>query len=315
MISQFQIDDYSSYSLRDIYTILNRAIRKLEGGDRFYFQVANPNIGKSLYAGELIDDTLVYRNWRSWSDLATLLGCHLIIESLDYAPDRALIAFEKFKDNSFHTQERSDETEKYGVDSEFFRINKSEEPSFYIYYLEALKQIGLEDRKKVLGLGINRGDEFRIIADLCWYNLDEMKFIGIDHSKSALTEAKNRLSNLNFDAIEADISNLSDIELDRFDMLVSIGTLQSPSINLKTTIMYIVQELLEQECSILLGFPNCRWIDGEMVYGAKAPNYAFSELSLLIKDIHWVKKYLQQHKFRVMITGKEYIFLSAIKKK
>ena len=314
MISQFHIDDYSSYSLKDIYNILSRAIPKLEAGDRFYFQIANPNLGISKYAGELIDGGLVYRSWRSWSDLATLLGCHLIIESLDYAPNRALIAFEKFKDSSFHTQDISDETEKYGVDSEFFRINKSEEPSFYIYYLEALKRVNIDERKKILGLGINRGDEFRIIADLCWYNLDEISFTGIEHSKSAIKEAKNRLSDLNFNAIEADISNLSEIELDKFDMLVSIGTLQSPSINLKTTIMYIVQELLEQECSILLGFPNCRWIDGEMVYGAKAKNYSFSELSLVIKDIHWVKKYLQQHKFRVMITGREYIFLSAIRK-
>ena len=78
--------------------------------------------------------------------------------------------------------------------------------------------------------------------------------------------------------------------------------------------MYIVQELLNRDSAIVLGFPNCRWIDGEMVYGARVPNYSFSEQSLVIKDIYWIKKYLQQHKFRVMITGKEYLFLSATRR-
>ncbi|MCK4974827.1 MAG: methyltransferase, partial [Sulfurimonas sp.] len=65
--------------------------------------------------------------------------------------------------------------------------------------------------------------------------------------------------------------------------------------------------------AMILGFPNCRWIDGEMVYGAKAPNYSFNEMSLVLKDIHFCKKYLQQKKYRVTITGKDYLFLTARK--
>jgi len=45
----------------------------------------------------------------------------------------------------------------------------------------------------------------------------------------------------------------------------------------------------------------------------RAPNYPYPEMSLLIKDIYWIKKYLQQHKFRVTITGKEYLFVTATK--
>jgi hypothetical protein len=77
--------------------------------------------------------------------------------------------------------------------------------------------------------------------------------------------------------------------------------------------MSIYQNHLENGGAIILGFPNCRWIDGEMIYGAKAPNYSFSELSLVLKDIHFCKKYLQQKKYRVVITGKDYLFLSARK--
>ena len=305
--------DFSTGSLKEIYPVLKHSVSILNGGDRFYFTVANPNTVHSLYAGELIDNH-IYRSLRSWSDLATLLHCRLIVKSSNYGDNKIVLAFEKLKDSSFHQDSIIDITEKYGVNSQFFRINKSEEPSFYIYYIEALKHIYIEQRDNILGLGINRGDEFEMIADILPSDrLKEISFVGVEYSKSALSEAKKRLKHLNFEALEADISNLADMDIGKFDMLLSIGTLQSPKINMKTTIMYIVQELLEKRSAIVLGFPNCRWIDGEMVYGARVPNYSFSELSAVIKDIHWIKKYLQQHKFRVMITGREYIFLSAVR--
>lgn len=75
--------------------------------------------------------------------------------------------------------------------------------------------------------------------------------------------------------------------------------------------MSLVQNYLEDKGSVILGFPNCRWIDGEMIYGAKAPNYVYSELSILFNDVIFCKKYLQQKKYRVTITGKDYIFLTA----
>ena len=65
--------------------------------------------------------------------------------------------------------------------------------------------------------------------------------------------------------------------------------------------------------SIILGFPNCRHIDGELKYGAKTKNYSEPELSLLINNISFYKRYLQQHKFKVTISGKYYIFLTAIR--
>jgi hypothetical protein len=75
--------------------------------------------------------------------------------------------------------------------------------------------------------------------------------------------------------------------------------------------MNIIQNYLYKNGSIILGFPNCRWIDGEMITGAKSKNYSFPEMSVLVKDIYFCKKYLQQKKFRVTITGKDYLFLTA----
>ena len=110
-----------------------------------------------------------------------------------------------------------------------------------------------------------------------------------------------------------DINTIDALDLGAFDLIVSIGTLQSPGINMKPFLMHLVQNYLEPGGALILGFPNCRWIDGEMLYGAKAPNYPFSEQSLLYNDVMFCKKYLQQHKFRVTLTGKQYLFLTATK--
>jgi hypothetical protein len=75
--------------------------------------------------------------------------------------------------------------------------------------------------------------------------------------------------------------------------------------------MSLVQEHLCNNGALILGFPNSRWMDTELIYGAKAPNYPYSEMSLLFNDVIFAKKYLQQKKFRVTITGREYIFLTA----
>jgi hypothetical protein len=75
--------------------------------------------------------------------------------------------------------------------------------------------------------------------------------------------------------------------------------------------MKLVQEYLTQNGALILGFPNSRWMGGEMIYGAKAPNYPYSEMTLLYKDVYYCKKYLQQKKFRVTLTGKDYVFLTA----
>jgi len=108
-----------------------------------------------------------------------------------------------------------------------------------------------------------------------------------------------------------DINHLEALELGRFDLIVSIGTLQSPGVDFKPLFMALVQEYLAPGGAVILGFPNCRWMGGEMLYGAKAPNYAFSEQSLLYKDVYFCKKYLQQKKFRVTLSGKPYLFLAA----
>ncbi|MBP6714629.1 MAG: methyltransferase domain-containing protein, partial [Aliarcobacter sp.] len=201
---------------------------------------------------------------------------------------------------------------KYGENSTFFRINKNEEPSFLYAYSNALKNVKIEEKRNILNLGINKADEFDVIKKLVdEETLNQMNLVGIDYSKSAIEYSKTKFSEDNFVFYNHDINKLDELNLKKADLLISIGTLQSSSLNFKLLFMDLIQNYLEDKGSIILGFPNCRWINGEMIYGAKAANYSYSEQSVLYKDVYFCKKYLQQKKYRVTLTGKNYLFLTA----
>ena len=261
---------------------------------------------------EILTDDLERMGYKAFVDLAQIFFMKMLTPAQVDAKSLTL-RFEKLnQDSSFHKADKS--SEKYGVDSEFFTIDKTAQFSFLYHYRQALKFINIENKKRILNLGVNRGDEFKVIQELL--SEDEFKaknFVGIDYSASAIEYAKKDFPHSNVDFRCHDINALGELGLGEFDLIISIGTLQSTNINFNTTFMSLYQNHLEKGGAIILGFPNCRWIDGEMVYGAKAPNYAFSELSLVLKDIHFCKKYLQQKKYRVTVTGKDYLFLTARK--
>ena len=277
-------------------------------------EVLNPNIKDDIYAGErlqLNNQEFIYRSYKSWSDLAEILFCKLLIMKLEVTSVQ--IRFQKLnKTESFHNDINDEKNEKYGEDSTFFRINKNEEPSFLYAYMNALKNVKIEEKRNILNLGINKADEFEIIKKLVHEeNLNQMNLVGIDYSSSAIEFAKNRFPDENFIFYNYDINKLEELNLKKCDLLISIGTLQSSGLNYKLLFMDLIQNYLEDKGSVILGFPNCRWINGEMIYGAKAANYSYSEQSVLYKDVYFCKKYLQQKKYRVTLTGKNYLFLTA----
>jgi len=289
--------DFSKSSLREILLELENNKK-----DIFSFLVLNPDIAIGLYAGEEIEGYR-YRSYKSWFDLAYLSGYRLLTPE-KYNDELTLLRFQKLLPESFHQDKSSN---RYSPKSQFARIRKNEEPSFYIPYTSALKRIDISSRKEILSLGLNRGDELEPI-----FEYSNPHITGIDIECFALNIAKERFSPY-LTTHCMDLNKIDSINLGKFDLIISIGTLQSPSINMKKLIMDLVQKYLKDDGAILLGWPNSRWIDGELIYGAKVKNYNFSELSLVIKDLFWIKKYLQQHKFKVAITGREYLFLEAVK--
>lgn len=302
------------FTSESMYEILNLLQNELKTKDNIQIEVLNPIVSKELYNGETIkidDTTYIYRSLKTWSDLAESLYCKFY--TLKTNDKTMILEFEKLnKKESFHNQELKVANDKYGIESTFFRINKNEEPTFLNTYINALKNVKIETRKNILNLGINKADEFEVIANmLSTEQLNQMNFYGIDFSSSAIEYSKNRFTNDNFNFYCHDINKLEELNLPKADTIISIGTLQSTSLNFKTLFMNIVQNYLDQNGSMILGFPNCRWIDSEVIYGAKVKNYTFSEQSVLYNDVIFCKKYLQQKKFRVTLTGKNYLFLTA----
>ena len=236
---------------------------------------------------------------------------YCIIDDIEKKEDYYLIKAYKVDDKkSFHSENESIE-DKYGLNSIFFSINKLSKPSFLLHYKKALENAKLETRTNILNLGVNRGDEFEVMKKLS-KNFSEQKFLGIDYCSSAIKEAEDLFANdKNISFLQADIKELASCNIGEYDLIVSIATLQSSNLEFNKTLMDIVQNHLKKDGAMILGFPNCRWVGDNIFYGAKAKNYSFSEMSLLYKDVMFCKKYLQQKKFRVTITGKDYIFLTA----
>lgn len=306
---------FTTEPMLEIINWLQAKVKKLHTGETITFEVLNPDLGESKYAGEKVimqEQELIYRGYKSWTDLAELLFCKMLTPTI-VSDNFVAISYKKLDtDDSFHKAQNESKEEKYGVESRFFSIKKSEEPAFLAPYLKALSSVKIQNRKRILNLGINIGDEFEVIKQILESKqYFEKEFIGIDHSQSAIDYANKRFSEENVSFFVHDINNLDELDLGRFDLLISIGTLQSPGIAFKEFFMSLVQNYLTKDGSIILGFPNCRWMGGEMIYGAKAPNYSYSEMSLLYKDVYFCKKYLQQKKFRVTLTGKNYLFLTA----
>lgn len=309
---------FHNYTLIEIIQKLSTQTASLLPREEIAFCVTNPDIKSGIYNGEelLLDGVVhIYRGYKTWIDLAHILGCKMLTpEKID--TNLVIIRYEKLRDSAtFHQQEshhaESAREQKYGTDSIFSQIHKNEESAFLFYYTQALQNAGVSRRKRILNLGINSGDEFDTILSLLG-DVSEHEFVGIDYCDSAINAAKKRFAAFDNMAFYAhDINDLASLNLGEFDLIISIGTLQSSNLEFNALLMSIVQNQLKRDGAMILGFPNCRWIDGEMIYGARVKNYAFSEMGLLYKDAIFAKKYLQQKKYRVTLTGKDYVFLSA----
>ncbi|MDF1875786.1 methyltransferase domain-containing protein [Sulfurimonas sp. SAG-AH-194-I05] len=304
---------FTTQTMLHITNILEEKVDMLKAKEIIAFEVINPDIETSLYGGNSIvheDISYIYRGYKSWIDLAHILKCKMLTPMLTCG-NIVRIRYEKLnEDVSFHLNTDGPEF-KYGNSSIFSKIYKMEEPAFLHYYKQALKNVHINKRIRILNLGVNSGDEFEFIKEYAT-NFSNLELVGIDYCDSAIEDARKKfLTCGNVSFYTHDINDLASLNLGTFDLIISIGTLQSSNLEFNPLFMSLVQKQLKKDGAMILGFPNCRWLDGEMIYGARVKHYPFSEMSVMYKDAIFCKKYLQQKKFRVTLTGKEYIFLTA----
>ncbi|WP_163867585.1 class I SAM-dependent methyltransferase [Myxococcus eversor] len=296
--------------------ILRHLKAMLAGEGGVCIEVPDPDLGRGSYPGERVGpgQGLVHRPLRSWCDLAEGLGCRLLTpRGVDTT--HVSLTFEPLgPEASWHAGGTASEEvslqERYGVDSAFARVRKLEDAGFLLPWLEALGRVRLPEGARVLDLGVNRGDE---LAAFAWLEgAPDVTFVGVDHSASALAEARARFPDARHSFLVADLNALPE-GLGRFHLVVSVGTLQSPGVDDHALLRTLVQEHLEPEATLVLGFPNSRFRDGEVVYGARVRNLREPDLSLLVKDLSFYRRYLHQHGFRTYLGGKYDLLLTAVR--
>lgn len=281
------------------------------GATSLAFRVLDPDLGRGKYAGELVEHAgarYVHRPFRVWVDLAERLGLRL---ATPRAAGDGLIALaferiEPMRRSAAGTAARvtDDATERYGQATDYARVAKLEDPGFVLDLQLALNRARLSAAPRVLDLGVNTGDELRLIQRAA----PGAQVVGVDHSASALAEARRRFPSFEF--VEADIAKLPD--LGRFDLVISLNTLQSGGLDDRAVLRQVVQRHLAPDGAVILGLPNSRYAGGEVSYGARMKNFREPELGLLIKDVAFYRKYLQQHDRQVFVTGKHYILVTGV---
>ena len=314
MGAQLDCPVFADAPLAEILAFVRRRLQA--GASSVSFQVLDPDLGRGLYAGERVrvgDREFVHRPLRVWIDLAERMHLRL---ATPRTSGEHLIRLELSPLDEGARWEPAGSvpvTEKYGRDSGYQRIFKAEEPSFVLDLADVLERIGLGPGARVLDLGVNTGDELSLMASL-WPELGRSgTFVGVDHSATALEVARARFPGPRHRFVEADVDTLARLDLGApFDLIVCIGTLQSPGVDDRALLRHLVQDRLSGSGAVVLGLPNCRYLDGELLHGARTKNFRQPELSLLVKNVAFYRRYLQQHRRKVYVTGKHTVLVTGV---
>ncbi len=264
------------------------------------FTILDPDAGVGLYAGEHTPRG-IHRPWQAWSDLADLLGAHLL------TPERVGEGRVRVRLLAYAAMPAPDAA-GYGSDGDWSRVNKLEDPVFLFTLVEGLRRVNPPSGGRMLVLGVNTGCELDALP-LAFPNRT-FDVVGIDLDETALAEAQARLPDATFRVL--DVNTLPVPDLGRFDLVLALSLLQSPGVQQDALLRAVRREHLTPGGGLVLGFPNARYRDGFLSYGARMRNYARPDLSLLVADVAAARRGLQKHGFKVFVTGKYEVLVTAI---
>lgn len=311
---------FTTHPLRHVFSILLAELQGMEPGSSLAFDVPDPDVASDKFAGEFVDvggTECLYRPWKVWVELAEELGC-TFCTPVSVKDGFIRLSYRKWRDEDswHHDGKESGDQEKYGAHSRFGRTGKFEEPSFLSAFQSSLNFLRLPPSARVLSLGVNQGDELAyFLQGEGGAARDDWQLVGVDHSKTAIETARLRLDHPSVQLHVADIRALASLNLGRFDLILSINTLHSPSLSGHTLLQSLVKEMLRPLGGLLIGLPNGRYRDHELTYGARTKNYSHPELSVLLKDVAFYRRYLQRQHFEVTVTGKTTVFITARKRR
>ncbi|GGK27928.1 methyltransferase type 12 [Deinococcus malanensis] len=288
---------FSHYPMTELLPAVRRAL--LDRGE-VTLTIADPDAGVGLYAGE-ITPAGVHRPWSTWTDLADLLGAHLL------TPERAGEGLVRVR---LRAQAHSADPDAagYGAQGDWARVDKLEDPVFLFTLVEALRRAGPPQGGRVLSLGVNAGRELDALA--LAFPARSFDVHGVDLDASALVAARQRHPDMMVH--ELDVTTLPQSSLGRFDLVLALSLLQSPGIRQDVLLSALWRHHLTPAGGLVLGYPNARYRDGTLSYGARVRNYRRPDLSLMAADVTDARRRLQRQGFKVFVTGKYEVLVTAI---
>ncbi len=271
----------------------------LEAAPTVHFTVPDPDLGVGRYAGE-VTPAGRHRAWGTWVDLADLLGAHLLTP-VALPGGRVRLGLRRW------AQAPDPDAGGYGPGGGWGRVDKLEDPVFLFTLQEALRRVAPPAGGRVLALGVNAGRELDALA--LTFPDRALHVTGLDLDPEAVAAARARHPGGHFEV--RDVRDLPDETLGRFDLVLALSLLQSPGIRQDVLISALVRGHLTVGGGLILGFPNARYRDGTLSYGARTRNYRRPDLSLITADVTDARRRLHKHGFRVFVTGKYELLVTA----
>lgn len=289
-----------TYRAEPLSVILPAVRAALTSSGEVCLTVPDPDLGLGLYAGERTAAG-IHRPWQVWTDLADLLGAHLL------TPERQAGGQVQLRLRA-QTPAPDPDAAGYGTAGNWTRVDKLEDPVFLFTLVEALRRAAPPVGGRVLALGVNTGREL----DALPIALPDraLEVVGLDLDESALAAARERHPAATF--LARDVNTLPASDLGRFDLVLALSLLQSPGVRPDVLLSALRREHLTPGGSLILGFPNARYRDGRLSYGARTRNFARPDLSLLAADVTHVRRGLHKQGFKVYVTGKYEVLVTAI---
>lgn len=293
-------DQTFEFTTEPMPVILPRLLEALERHGSVVFLVPNPDVGIGKFAGE-VTPAGMHRPLAAWADLADLLGAHLHTPQI-VSGTRVRLQLSRF------ARTPAPDEHGYGPEGDWARVNKLEDPAFLLTFVEALRRVNPPPGGRVLALGVNSGRELEALNIA--FPDREFSVVGVDVDEAALAAARARIPGAEFCVL--DVNTLPDPALGRFDLILVLSLLQSPGVRQDVLLAALRKHHLTPVGGLILGYPNARYRDGFLSYGARMRNFARPDLSLLMADVTEARRGLQKHGFKVFVTGKYEVLVTAI---
>jgi trans-aconitate methyltransferase len=138
-----------------------------------------------------------------------------------------------------------------------------------------------------------------------------IQYRGFDWSYDAIEAAKMEYGSEHAQFEQADLNQLKQWNLPRFDLVLALGLFHLTTLDGKDLLMQLVNHHLHPKAMLVATFPNCTLQPSGLKYGAKMKNFSEPDLSVLLREVAFYRRYLHGKGFRTRLFGKHYWFLTA----